>query len=39
MEQLPDIQGGRRPLQPAIPEVHRLDDFTILIRLKRIYNF
>jgi hypothetical protein len=28
MEQLPEIQGGPRPLQPAIPEVHRPEDFT-----------
>jgi hypothetical protein len=27
MEELPEIQGGPRPLQPAIPEVHRLEDF------------
>jgi hypothetical protein len=27
-EQLPEIQGGPRPLQPAIPEVHRPEDFT-----------
>jgi hypothetical protein len=28
MEQLPEIQGGPRPLQPAIPMVHHLEDFT-----------
>jgi hypothetical protein len=28
MEQLPKIQGGPRPLQPAIPEVHHPEDFT-----------
>jgi cell division septum initiation protein DivIVA len=28
MEQLPEIQGGPRPLQPAIPVVHRPEDFT-----------
>jgi hypothetical protein len=27
-EQLPEIQGGLRPLQPAIPVVHRPEDFT-----------
>jgi hypothetical protein len=27
-EQLPEIQGGPRPLQPAIPEVHHTEDFT-----------
>jgi hypothetical protein len=27
MEQLPKIQGGPRPLHPAIPVVHRLEDF------------
>jgi hypothetical protein len=27
-EQLPEIQGGPRPLQPAIPVVHRPEDFT-----------
>jgi hypothetical protein len=27
-EQLPEIQGGPRPLQPAIPEVHHPEDFT-----------
>jgi hypothetical protein len=26
-EQLPEIQGGPRPLQPAIPVVHRPEDF------------
>jgi hypothetical protein len=26
-EQLPEIQGGPRPLQPAIPMVHRIEDF------------
>jgi hypothetical protein len=26
-EELPEIQGGPRPLQPAIPVVHNLDDF------------
>jgi hypothetical protein len=28
MEQLPEIQGGPSPLQPAIPVVHRPEDFT-----------
>jgi hypothetical protein len=28
MEQLPEIQGGPRPLQPGIPVVHRPEDFT-----------
>jgi hypothetical protein len=28
MEQLPEIHGGTRPLQPAIPMVHHLEDFT-----------
>jgi hypothetical protein len=28
MEQLPEIQGGPRPLQPAIPVVHHPEDFT-----------
>jgi hypothetical protein len=28
MEQLPEIQGGPRPLQPAIPVVHNPEDFT-----------
>jgi hypothetical protein len=28
MEQLPEIQGGPRPLQPAILEVQRPEDFT-----------
>jgi hypothetical protein len=28
MEQLPEIQGGPRPPQPAIPKVHHLEDFT-----------
>jgi hypothetical protein len=27
MEQLPEIQGGSRPLQPAIPVVHCPEDF------------
>jgi hypothetical protein len=27
-EQLPEIQGGPRPLQPSIPVVHRPEDFT-----------
>jgi hypothetical protein len=27
-EQLPEIQGGPRPLQPAIPVVHHLEDLT-----------
>jgi hypothetical protein len=27
-KQLPEIQGGPRPLQPAIPVVHHLEDFT-----------
>jgi hypothetical protein len=27
-EQLPEIQGGPRPLQPAIPVVHQPEDFT-----------
>jgi hypothetical protein len=27
-EQLPEIQDGPRPLQPAIPEVHHPEDFT-----------
>jgi hypothetical protein len=27
-EQLPEIQGGLRPLQPAIPVVHHPEDFT-----------
>jgi hypothetical protein len=27
-EQLPEIQGGPKPLQPAIPEVHHPEDFT-----------
>jgi hypothetical protein len=27
MEQLPEIQGGPRPLQPAISVVHHLEDF------------
>jgi hypothetical protein len=27
-EQLPEIQGSPRPLQPAIPEVHHPEDFT-----------
>jgi hypothetical protein len=27
-EQLPEIQGGPRPLHPAIPEVHHPKDFT-----------
>jgi hypothetical protein len=30
-EQLPEIQGGPRPLQPAIPEVHHPEDFTTLL--------
>jgi hypothetical protein len=28
IEQLPEIPGGPRPLQPTIPEVHRPEDFT-----------
>jgi hypothetical protein len=28
IEQLPEIQGGPRPLKPTIPKVHRLEDFT-----------
>jgi hypothetical protein len=28
MEQLPEIQGGPRPLQPAVPVVHGPEDFT-----------
>jgi hypothetical protein len=28
MEQLPEIQGGPRPLQPAIPVIHRPENFT-----------
>jgi hypothetical protein len=28
MEQLPEIHGGPRPLQPAIPVVHHPEDFT-----------
>jgi hypothetical protein len=28
MEQLPEIQGKPRPLQPAIPEVQHPEDFT-----------
>jgi hypothetical protein len=28
MQQLPEIQGGPRPLQPAIPVVHHPEDFT-----------
>jgi hypothetical protein len=28
MEQLPEIQGGPRPLQPAINEVQHPEDFT-----------
>jgi hypothetical protein len=28
MEQLPEIQGGPRPLQPAVPVVHHTEDFT-----------
>jgi hypothetical protein len=28
MERLTEIQGGPRTLQPAIPEVHHLEDFT-----------
>jgi hypothetical protein len=28
MEQLPEFQGGPRPLQPTIPMVHHLEDFT-----------
>jgi hypothetical protein len=28
MEQLPEIQGGPRPLQPSIPVVHHPEDFT-----------
>jgi hypothetical protein len=31
MEQLPEIQGGPRPLQPAIPMVHHPEDFTTLL--------
>jgi hypothetical protein len=27
MEQLPEIHGGPRPLQPAIPMVHHPEDF------------
>jgi hypothetical protein len=27
-EQLPEIQGGPRPLQPAVPVVHHPEDFT-----------
>jgi hypothetical protein len=27
-EELPEIQGGPRPIQPAIPMVHRPEDFT-----------
>jgi hypothetical protein len=27
-EQLPELQGGPRPLQPVIPVVHRPEDFT-----------
>jgi hypothetical protein len=30
-EQLPEIQGGPRPLQPAIPVVHHLEDFMTLM--------
>jgi hypothetical protein len=30
-EQLPEIQGGPMPLQPAIPEVQRPEDFTTLM--------
>jgi hypothetical protein len=30
-EQLPKIHGGPRPLQPAIPVVHHLEDFTTLM--------
>jgi hypothetical protein len=30
-EQLPEIQGGPRPLQPAIPIVHHPEDFTTLL--------
>jgi cell division septum initiation protein DivIVA len=28
IEQLPEIQGGPRPLQPTVPVVHRPEDFT-----------
>jgi hypothetical protein len=28
MEQLPEIQGGPRPLQPTIPEDQHPEDFT-----------
>jgi hypothetical protein len=31
MEQLPEIQGRPRPLQPAVPVVHRLEDFMTLM--------
>jgi hypothetical protein len=34
MEQLPEIQGGPRPLQPAIPEVHHPEDF--MTRLDKV---
>jgi hypothetical protein len=27
-QQLPEIQGGPRPLQPTVPEVHCPEDFT-----------
>jgi hypothetical protein len=27
-EQLPEIQGGPRPLQPAVPVMHHPEDFT-----------
>jgi hypothetical protein len=30
-EQLPEILGGPRPLQPTIPEVHHPEDFTTLL--------
>jgi hypothetical protein len=35
-EQLPEIQGGPRPLQPAIPMVHHPEDFMTLME-KVIY--
>jgi hypothetical protein len=31
MEQIPEIQGGPRPLQPATPKVQRPEDFTTLM--------
>jgi hypothetical protein len=31
MEQLPEIHGGPRPLQPTIPMVHHPEDFTTLM--------